>query len=218
MITGMDITRLFPHFLLRDRNGYALARAIEAAMQYMRERIETGLAILTDPDQMPEWRLDEMAWEKNCLYDYHGTIDQKRYWIRAADRLNRDWGLPQAIYNYLEGYFDTVQVEENWEYGGDPYHFRVFVTGQTGMESLRWAQKAIERVKNVRSTLDSVTIGSTAGIVLSADMDVFFVDVLRAHDEQWANANDIAPWDTFDPEDWLAYTDQAKTDENVTGE
>lgn len=216
MNISFNIERLVPRFLLADKNGYALAKAIEQAFQLVAEGAQHGIDIIQDPYKMPEWRLDELAGELGCLYDYNGTIEQKRYWIINATYLYTVYGTPQAIYNFLEGYFQTVQVEEAWEYGGDPYHFRVTVSGGNyGADVISWAQKAIQNVKNVRSVLDAVTIDNSSEIIVTADMDYFDVTYLFAAEDELTNANDIAPWDEL-PVD-AGKVDEAKADEGVTG-
>ena len=71
------IHQLFPDFILADKNGYAMAKAIERALQIMCSTIQTGVDNLQDIDKMPEWRLDEMAWELGCLYDHNANIETK---------------------------------------------------------------------------------------------------------------------------------------------
>ena len=190
-----DIRHMVPTFILQDKNGYAIAKALEAAMDYFVSVAQTGLDILFDPEKMPEWRLDEMAWEMGCLYDYSASVENKRYWITHALELTSLYGTPQAIYKFLEGVFPIVEVEEFWQYGGEPYHFRVILSGAESYDSakLAWAQNAIERVKNVRSVLDAVIIDNSAEIIVSADTDVFYVDQLFAAEDQLLNDNDIEP-------------------------
>lgn len=172
-----QIERLVPRFLLRDKNGYALAKAIERAFQLAALSAQKGLDILLDPDKMPEWRLDEMAGELGCLYDYSGTEEQKRYWIKQASNLYALYGTPQAIVNFLEGFFQSVRVEEYWQYNGDPFHFRVIVSGESyDAAKIAWATRAIERVKNLRSVLDAVTIDTGETILLSVETDHFAVE------------------------------------------
>ena len=115
----IDIRELVPRFLRKDKNGGAIAAAIEAAMRYTAAQALTGLNLVADTDTMPEWRLDEMAWELNCLYDYRAGAEQKRRWIKHSIPIYRIYGTPRAIINYLEGMFDQVEVEENLLYGGD---------------------------------------------------------------------------------------------------
>ena len=156
MTIDFDIKRLVPRFLYDDKNGYAMCMAIQAAFEYVAEKVEEGIAILQDPDRMPEWRLDEMAEEYNILYDYHADIEVKRDWIKNARKFFCLYGKAAGVVQYLEAAFDSVTVEESWEYGGDPFHFRVIVTGE-------WSDVADEWAQNVRSVLDNIIFnaGST---------------------------------------------------------
>lgn len=165
---SIDVADLFPRFLLNDKNGYAMAKAIEAGLKYFLEKCQDGLDCVLDVEKMPEWRLDEMAWELNCLYDYAADVEAKRAWIRDATPLFASYGTPSAIYNYLAGYFDGIEVEEFWQYDGDPFHFRVTVDGEWTPENEAWARKAIAAAKNVRSVLDDMRLGCNVAIGIDA--------------------------------------------------
>lgn len=156
----IDIRQLIPKFILNDKNGYAMAKAIEAGLKYFLKTCQDGLDCVQDVDKMPEWRLDEMAWEYNVLYDYTESIDAKRKWIKNATDYYAKYGTAAAIMKYLDGVFDSVKVEEWWEYGGDPCHFRVIVTGEWSEEAAIWAEKAVAATKNVRSILDGIQFSS----------------------------------------------------------
>lgn len=156
-----DISSLVPKYLMADRNGRAVARAIERAFQYVAEKAERGLEIIQDVDKMPEWRLDEMAWELNCLYEYSADIEQKREWIRNAVPYYTIYGTPEIVKQYVQAMFDSLDVQEWFDYeesDGAPYHFRVLVKGAYTAEKAEWIQKAIQKSKNVRSVLDEVRI------------------------------------------------------------
>ena len=167
-----DIKRLVPTFIYSDRNGYALSKAIERAFQYVAKKVEEGLAILQDPDSMPEWRLDELAEDYNILYDYNADIEVKRDWVKNAIPYYRIYGTPEAIVQYLTGYFDSVELEEWFEYAADPFLFRLTVDGTWTPETEAWARKAIERAKNVRSVLDGLRIGCHGSIAMIATGEV----------------------------------------------
>lgn len=164
-----DIRQLVPSFLLQDKNGYAMAKAIEAGLRYFLKRCQVGLDTIQNVDEMPEWRLDELAEELNCLYDFNADITAKRRWISSATPLFYAYGTPQSIYNYLEGYFDEVELEENWQYAGEPYHFRVTVSGEWNAKNEAWLRRAIAEAKNVRSVLDDMAVGSGTAIVVRAE-------------------------------------------------
>ena len=101
-----------------------------------------------------------MAWELGCLYDHNANIETKRRWIKDATPLYSALGTPQAIYNFLEGFFDQVELEEHWQYHGEPFHFRVTVSGEWNDANETWLRRAIEASKNVRSVLDNIALGS----------------------------------------------------------
>ena len=155
-----DISRLVPRFLYKDKNGYAISKAIECAFRYAAAKVEEGIAVIQNPDEMPEWRLDELAEEYNILYDYTADIEVKRNWIKNTTGFYSIYGTPAGIVQYLQGVFDTVTLEEFWEYGGDPFHFRVIVTGEWSDEVDEWAKKSIAQAKNVRSVLDAIIFNS----------------------------------------------------------
>ena len=191
-----NIERLVPRFILDDDNGHALAKAIERGLRYLAEKIEESIGIVLDPMKMPEWRLDEYAGELGCVYDYNGTIDQKRYWVINAQYLQSVFGTKQAIYNFLEGFFQEVRVEEWFEYNGEPYHFRVTVSDPNyTSEKNAWAVKAIEAVKNVRSRLDDITLNNEAQIVVSGETERWDVIVPYASQDDQTAANDLTDWE-----------------------
>ena len=171
---SFNVERLIPRAMLRDKDGYALAKAIERAFEIVDEAVQTGIDIIQDPEKMPEWRLDELAQELGCLYDYSAPVEKKRYWIRNATELYNIYGTPQAIASFLEGSFAGVDVEEFWRYsGGQPYHFNVVITGaEFDAERIAWVRKVVDRVKNVRSVLDNVAVEQVAEITVRFESDI----------------------------------------------
>lgn len=174
-MTEFGIERLVPQFILQDKNGYALAKAIEAGIALFIEAVETGVETITDPEKMPEWRLDEMAWEMGGLYDYNASKAEKRVWIQEAVPLYASYGTAAAIEKYLKGYFEEAEVEEWPQYSGQAFHFRVTVRGEMTDEKMRIAQKAAQTLKNVRSVMDDISIGKIAGIQIRVERDYYSI-------------------------------------------
>lgn len=173
-----NINALVPRFIRRDKNGYALTRAIEAGMKDFLAVAQLGLDTVSNVDTMPEWRLDELAWEYNILYDYSADVETKRGWIRNAAQSYSLYGTPAGVMQYLEATFDSVRLEEWWEYGGDPYHFRVTVDGEYNEENEAWAMTAANTAKNVRSVLDEIIFNSGSTTVpLYVGAAVFGVEI-----------------------------------------
>ena len=140
-----NLFQIFPRFIVNDETGYAMCKALEAGYNYFLDKIEKGVNLILNPDEMPEWRLDEMAWEYNIPYDYRADVEQKREWVRNAIPMYRILGTKEGIRQYLTGYFGEIEIQENWEYGGDPFHFRVTVGGEWTPETEAWTVEAVNR-------------------------------------------------------------------------
>lgn len=153
-----EILRLAPRYLKQDRNGYALLMAIQAADDYMRGKIDEAMETLSDVDKMPEWRLDERAWEMNLQwYDYQADVETKRSQIRGARDYFDRLGTPYAVERAIADVWGEGKVEEWFEDSAEPYHFSVY-TSNTGalQENRKKFLALLDKVKNVRSVLDNI--------------------------------------------------------------
>lgn len=153
-----NIEQLMPKFILGDRNGYALAKAIEVGLRALLRIAGEGLAMIDDVEAMPEWRLDEMAWELNAAwYDYDADIERKRAQIAGAQTYYNRIGTPSAVQGAIADVFGDGVVREWFEYGGEPYHFEVRTSNTSILRENRAKfLKLLELVKNLRSVLDNV--------------------------------------------------------------
>lgn len=77
----------------------------------------------------------------------------------------------------------SAQVIENWQYGGQPYHFKVIVEGEPieDTATLNTLKQAIDSVKNVRSWLDGIEYKR------SLTCDVFYGGATYIHKEVMIN-------------------------------
>lgn len=149
-----DVTKWLPRFVLNDKNGYAVAKAIEAGVRIMNDTVAQGVKCITDIDEMPEWRLDELAWEMNCLYDYYADIEEKRKWIRNATPWYMAYGTRSAIEKLAGTIFGESRVGEWFEYGGQPFYFRVDIKDGMTEDNISRFLRMLQKVKNVRSVLE----------------------------------------------------------------
>ena len=146
-----NIFQIFPRFVLNDEDGYAICKALEAGYSYFLEKVDEGLKCVIDVDNMPEWRLDEMAWEYNCLYDADADVEIKRGWIRDAIANNRIHGTAEGVRQYLKIYFGESSIDELGN-----FEFNVNVSGIRSTENENWIRKAVAKAKNVRSVLNNI--------------------------------------------------------------
>lgn len=156
----VSIRELLPRFLMEDRTGRAMAKAVERALLLAEQAVAQGVDNVLNVDGMPEWRLDEMARELHVLYDYRADIEAKRKWIAGAAGMYRIYGTPEAVLKYIRGMFDDAEIEEWPDYGGQPYHYRINVYGQWTNSKKSWVKKAAETAQNLRSVLDDIGVKS----------------------------------------------------------
>lgn len=148
-----------PAFILNDRNGAALAAAIEAAMNAAARTVQEGVDILRDIDRMPEWRLDELAWETNCWYDANAPLETKREMIRNSAAAERLAGTARGVENAINAFYPGSTVEEAADYNGSAFHFRVRISlNETEADEgkNRRAGEAVSYFQNLRSVLDGM--------------------------------------------------------------
>lgn len=160
-----DAARLFPRFLLNDKNGYAMAKAIERALRILCDTVQRSLDVLQDVEKMPEWRLDEMAWEMNLpWYEYDQDIQGKRNQILSATQVYAQLGTTAAVERVIQDIYGSGYVEEWFQYHGDAFSFQVYTDNFSALQENRAKfLRVIDQVKNVRSVLDNIYYAATSG-------------------------------------------------------
>ncbi len=98
------------------------------------------------------------------------TEVEKREIIKKAVELHRYKGTKYALVKVLNSFNINGEIQEWFEYEGNPYHFKVniflqnYAYNQKVFESLK---KMIEEYKNVRSVLEEISIESQFDAVLN---------------------------------------------------
>ena len=86
----LPIMQLFPDFLLADKNGFAMAKAIEKALQIMCGTVQTGVDTVQNVDKMPELRRTHLMKEL-----YTKPVSEVNEFSQTADVITTsgtDWG------------------------------------------------------------------------------------------------------------------------------
>lgn len=130
---------------------------IEVAEQVINELIYTRI------DELPDGVLDILAWQFNVdWYEPDSAIEAKRAAINDALIIKKTLGTPAAVQRVIEIYFGNGRVEEWFDYGGIPGYFRVVTNNPSATgDQAALLIRAVNKVKNLRSRLESVTIEST---------------------------------------------------------
>ena len=155
-----DFTNSLPPALKNDPDMMALAQTISAQLQATAAEIRKNI-IYARIDELDEATLDVLAYDLHVdWYDYSYPIEVKRRTIRDSIQVHRRLGTKYAVEKALGAVYPGTKVEEWFEYGGDPYKFRVVIGAtEAGITAERQAA-VLDRVrfyKNLRSHLEAIS-------------------------------------------------------------
>ena len=159
-IKDVTILDLLPYTFKTTRYK-ALSRAIAAlsALLYMQL---SSVLFWTDIEHAAPVVLDAMAAELDApFYSVDMTVEQKRSIIAAAFVYNSQVGTVSSVSGLLSAAFGNGDVTEWFDYGGDPYHFKVQMDGNkahTDKSDFEYFYKMLDKIKNLRAKLDTLSI------------------------------------------------------------
>lgn len=159
-IETIRLQALLPASVREDEKVKAAARALDGPLQFTAAAVQNCL-LLPRLEELPEAVLDLLAWQWHVdFYEPLGlTADRKRALIRQSIAWHRQKGTPAAVRAVVEAAYGNCALFEWYEYGGEPYHFKVCVTLQEeSVDKSRWKDVlvAVESAKNARSWLEAM--------------------------------------------------------------
>ena len=164
---------------------------------------------VVNPDLAPAHILPWLAWALS-VDDWSDSWPEqiRRNVIKASVEVHRKKGTIGALKKALQAFnYTNVKVEEWFEYGADPYFFRVFFdVKEPGFDVniLPQVQKVIESTKNARSHLESLRaylsaemgLVSIGTIIISKEV-TSLNPVIFDHDDNLENQSDAPTLGTF---------------------
>jgi len=176
-IYNVKLLDIIPPNLKHDPDIIAASKAIDNEFSMVVTKAKECI-ILPRIDELDSDIIDILAWEMHIdFYDPTLPLDTRRQLVKNSLRWHQMKGTPSAVEELISTLFDEGRVEEWFEYGGEPYTFRVVtnnssVTQDRAMEFI----KALNSVKNARSWLDRVIITQME------DMQLYFAGIVHTGD------------------------------------
>lgn len=166
--TGESLLGSFPYSLSRDDDKTKVAESI--ADELAKTVSNTEMAkIFPAIDSLPEAVLDMLAYDlKVEWYEYDAPIKNKRITIKECIWVHKHKGTKFAVQAAVHSLYDRADVQEWFEYSGEPFHFRITVYGSSSGR-IKTLGKKILYAKNLRSVLDSVAFV----LVPESDLNVY---------------------------------------------
>lgn len=158
-IYDTDLSDLVPQNLLEFKEIADICKALKLPMDDVVGSIFYD-AIITNFDKMPEEVVDLLAWQWHVdYYDSTADVKTKRKLVKESLEVHRHKGTKYAVNMVVSAISEGYYIEEWFEYGGKPYHFRIVETdGDLISYSEKEIIKAVKDSKNVRSWLDGVRV------------------------------------------------------------
>ena len=137
-----------------------IAEGLDTQFQKVWEEL-VNVVIYPRIDEAGEKLLDLLGWQFHIEgWELAKSLEDKRRLIKSAIELHKHKGTPYAIKKVLEALGLEGQVKEWFEYGGEPYKFKVYVSSIPSEELWEKLVKLINEYKNERSWLDAIGIHS----------------------------------------------------------
>ncbi len=160
-IYSISLLDLLPPNLKEDPDIIAAAKAVDGECSLVTNEVKQCI-LLPRIDELEGPVLDLLAWQMHVDF-YDNTLDDeiKRELIKNSNHLHRTKGTPVAVEKAAEIIFGKAWTEEWFEYGGEPYMFKMNVEATNrgaSPEDLRLLDQLIDAYKNKRSWLEIVNV------------------------------------------------------------
>ncbi len=158
-ITAENLLLTLPEALAKDENMLALASAIADELALRPSEI-ASLLIYSRINELPEDMLDILAYDfKVDWWDYNYSLAEKRKTLKDSWNVHSTLGTKRAVEKAISAIYPDTKVDEWFNYGGDPYHFKLLIDATYENIDPAKHQRVLDRVeyyKNLRSHLDGI--------------------------------------------------------------
>ena len=159
VLTARNILAELPSALQNDENMNALATAIAGALAARPAEIDLT-RIYAQIDALPEGMLDILAYDfKVDWWDGDYTVEQKRQTLKDSWKVHRMLGTKAAVETAISAIYPATQVQEWFEYGGEPYWFKLLIDLSGMLPNPEGHERVLNRVsfyKNLRSHIEEI--------------------------------------------------------------
>lgn len=154
-----DLLRLLPRVLKEDKSFHAFAKVMAKHLRSIVDDVDCA-TIYARIDALPEELLDILAYDfKVDWWDYNYSVEQKRQTLKDSFLVHKHLGTKFAVETAIRAIYPKTDVEEWFQYGGDPYTFRLLIDVSGILVDPTRHPRVLELAnyyKNLRSHLSSI--------------------------------------------------------------
>lgn len=168
-MTKESLLEALPEVLAEDERMQALAASIADVLAGRTDEIRQVL-IYPQIGSLPDALLDILAYDFNVAWwDASYTLEEKRETLRQSWYVHKHMGTPGAVKAALAAIYPGVVLEEWWQYGGQPYHWRLTIPiDPTAVDPVKHAivLGLVSTYTNLRSVLDETRYYDAGGVAI----------------------------------------------------
>lgn len=173
-INDMNFIQLMPAFMKEDEAVQGLSEGVNRVTEELASKIRL-FSTWNQIDNMTGAELDMLAEELHISwYDKTAAMDVKRELIKNSDMVHSKMGTNWAVQNVIETYFGSGEIQDWYDYEGEPHHFKVITSNQSITSSA--AEKflsVLDKVKRKSAFLDGIEVVADG----QCDIKVFLLSV-----------------------------------------
>jgi len=161
------LLREIPDNLLRDEKVKHLANSLQKSLDNMLEWADK-INYRMNLDALPDEIIEHLLWESHITVneglELATTREQRINLIKHSIELHRLKGTPAALEMVFRLINIDCRIQEWFEYGGDPYHFKLHLrVTDKGLneDTVKLLEMLVMEYKNVRSWLEALNIYAT---------------------------------------------------------
>lgn len=170
-----DFAKYLPQALASDPKMVALAKA--ATMELLNaSELTNDVLIYSRIDELPEALVDVLAYDFHVdWYDYSYPLEAKRDLLKSSVKVHKKMGTKYAIEKALSALYPESEVEEWFQYGGEPGHFHIVcdVTNSRIVASLTDIIRAVKLYKRLSAHLDEIVYQAHIHCEIQIQADYF---------------------------------------------
>lgn len=179
-LDNLDLLSLQTGAMKEDKTIIALSIALNKQIEKIVEETSV-ISIYNNIDNLDEVILDMLAYDLDITwYDSMAPIDVKRKLIKTGVKINKLLGTPHAVEEVIKMHFGDGLVQEWFEYGGEPFMFKVVTSNPSvTQESADKFIKILNCVKNKRSHLETILISLTGEMSFKIGSILHVIDKIQ---------------------------------------
>lgn len=168
-LNEVSLMDLLPPNLTRDAGVAAAAAALDEEFRKVLGLV-SDLSYFSRLDNLSSEEADELAWQFHVdFYDPNMPLDTKRALVKNSFAWHRRKGTPSAVEELISTVFGDGEIEEWYEFGGDPGTFRVITSNADATDTqAEQFMAALDTIKRASAHLDAIQVS------VADDMPVYF--------------------------------------------